>query len=155
MVMLFCLRLHGPVPIFLMRSGEFRYPSYVQDIMGPLCFDYGFGPFRWVCSSNDPSDLERSDAIATEHWSRLMKSAPGYQSADVRQYSLDKRGSSNNLVVGSQARILYADAEGRLPLPGHLTALLHLANIGTGDSWDAIITMYREQIHRTARLQHL
>jgi urocanate hydratase len=67
----------------LNESGEFRYPSYVQDIMGPLCFDYGFGPFRWVCSSNDPADLEISDAIACRHSKDNGKCARLHQSADV------------------------------------------------------------------------
>lgn len=95
-------------------KGEFRYPSYVQDIMGPVCFDYGFGPFRWVCCSNDPADLEKSDRIACETLEKLMKSAPD----EIRQQMSDnihwiKEAGKNRLVVGSQARILYADEEGR------------------------------------------
>lgn len=95
-------------------SGEFRYPSYVQDIMGPVCFDYGFGPFRWVCCSNDPADLEVTDRIAAEKLEELMAESPG----EIRQQMYDnirwiREAGKNNLVVGSQARILYADAEGR------------------------------------------
>jgi urocanate hydratase len=101
----------------LKPNGEFRYPSYVQDIMGPLCFDYGFGPFRWICCSNDPSDLEATDKIAARTLGRLMKSAPDR----IRQQMADnihwiREAGSNRLVVGSQARILYADAEGRIAL---------------------------------------
>ena len=96
---------------------EFRYPSYVQDIMGPLCFDYGFGPFRWVCCSNDPADLAITDKIAASTLEKIMKGAPG----EIRQQLEDniywiKEAGKNNLVVGSQARILYADAEGRIAI---------------------------------------
>jgi urocanate hydratase len=101
----------------LKPDGEFRYPSYVQDIMGPLCFDYGFGPFRWVCCSNDPADLAVTDKIAASTLEKIMKSAPG----EIRQQLEDnihwiKEAGKNNLVVGSQARILYADAEGRIAI---------------------------------------
>lgn len=93
---------------------EFKYPSYVQDIMGPMCFDYGFGPFRWVCASNNPEDLEKTDAIACEILEEMIKTSP----AEIQQQMKDNiqwiRGAQENkLVVGSQARILYADAEGR------------------------------------------
>ena len=92
----------------------FRYPSYVQDIMGPMCFDYGFGPFRWVCTSGNPEDLRKSDQLATTVLEELMKTSP----AEIQQQMADniqwiKAAEDNNLVVGSQARILYADAEGR------------------------------------------
>lgn len=98
-------------------NGKFRYPSYVQDIMGPMCFDYGFGPFRWVCSSNDPADLEITDRIACETLEKLFSSAP----EDIRVQMSDnihwiREASRNKLVVGSQARILYADAEGRIAI---------------------------------------
>ena len=73
MAMLFFLRLQEPGQILLKPDGEFRYPSYVQDIMGPMCFDYGFGPFRWVCCSNDPADLEVTDRIAAETLERLIE----------------------------------------------------------------------------------
>jgi len=103
----------------LKADGEFRYPSYVQDIMGPLCFDYGFGPFRWVCCSNDPSDLEITDRIAAEILSELIKKSPD----QIKQQLSDnihwiKEAGKNKLVVGSQARILYADAEGRMAIAG-------------------------------------
>ena len=92
----------------------FRYPSYVQDIMGPLFFDYGFGPFRWVCSSGNPKDLAVTDRLAAEVLEDMLRTAP----ADLHGQLADnlhwiREASRNNLVVGSQARILYADAEGR------------------------------------------
>ena len=95
-------------------DGSFRYPSYVQDIMGPMFFDYGFGPFRWVCTSGDPADLAVTDRIATEVLEGIRQTAP----AEI-SHQLDdnihwiREAGRNHLVVGSQARILYADAEGR------------------------------------------
>ena len=96
-------------------SGTYRYPSYVQDIMGPLFFDYGFGPFRWVCSSNQPEDLEVTDQIAAEVLESMRNEAPD----SIRMQLEDnlhwiRKAGKNKLVVGSQARILYADAEGRI-----------------------------------------
>ncbi len=98
----------------LKEDGTFIYPSYVQDIMGPICFDYGFGPFRWVCCSNNPADLEKSDIIACEVLKEIMTDSP----QEIRQQMADnihwiEEAGKNRLVVGSQARILYADAEGR------------------------------------------
>jgi urocanate hydratase len=98
----------------LSEGGGFRYPSYVEDIMGPLCFDYGFGPYRWVCTSGKKEDLERTDAIAAEVLRGMLEDA----TPDVRQQIRDnlqwiERAGENNLVVGSQARILYADDVGR------------------------------------------
>lgn len=96
-------------------TGTYRYPSYVQDIMGPLFFDYGFGPFRWVCCSGNPDDLDRTDRIADEVLTELMKEAPPEihaQMADNLHWI--RQAGVNNLVVGSQARILYADAVGRI-----------------------------------------
>jgi len=96
---------------------RFKYPSYVQDIMGPLFFDYGFGPFRWVCTSNDPKDLEISDKIAASILNELMQNSPQEiqsQMADNIQWI--EGAQENKLVVGSQARILYADAEGRIKI---------------------------------------
>ncbi len=95
-------------------DGSFRYPSYVEDIMGPICFDYGFGPYRWVCTSGKPEDLARTDAIAAEVLKRMLSTA----TPDVKQQIHDnlqwiERAGDNNLVVGSQARILYADDVGR------------------------------------------
>ena len=96
-------------------DGDFKYPSYVQDIMGPMCFDYGFGPFRWVCTSGDPKDLAKTDELATKILEELMKQSP----KEIQQQMNDnirwiKAAGENHLVVGSQARILYADAEGRI-----------------------------------------
>jgi len=100
--------------IFL-SNGHYRYPSYVEDIMGPLFFDYGFGPFRWVCTSNDPSDLAITDKIALEVMEELYKQAP----EQIRPQLADnihwiREAPENNLVIGSQARILYANCEGRI-----------------------------------------
>lgn len=96
-------------------DGSFIYPSYVQDIMGPLCFDYGFGPFRWVCASSDPSDLEITDQIALNVMLELAKQAPPEISQQLADNILwIRQAGPNQLVVGSQARILYADAEGRI-----------------------------------------
>ncbi|NOY50081.1 MAG: urocanate hydratase [Chlorobi bacterium] len=95
----------------------FRYPSYVQDIMGPMFFDYGFGPFRWVCSSGKAEDLETSDMIAANILNEIMQNSPAEiqsQMADNIQWI--KGARENKLVVGSQARILYADAEGRMKI---------------------------------------
>lgn len=94
---------------------QFKYPSYVQDIMGPMCFDYGFGPFRWVCTSGDPADLDCTDNIACEVLDAMRLESP----VEIQQQMADNirwiRGAkANKLVVGSQARILYADAEGRM-----------------------------------------
>ena len=96
---------------------DFRYPSYVQDIMGPMCFDFGFGPFRWVCASGKPEDLEKTDAIACAVLEDMAKTAPN----EIQQQMQDnirwiKGAQQNKLVVGSQARILYADAEGRIKI---------------------------------------
>ncbi len=97
------------------NDGKFRYPSYVQDIMGPMCFDYGFGPFRWVCATSDPEDLRTTDHIAAQVLEEMMQGAP----QEIRQQLADnllwiRQAEENKLVVGSQARILYADAEGRI-----------------------------------------
>jgi urocanate hydratase len=96
------------------ENGRFRYPSYVQDIMGPLFFDYGFGPFRWVCTSCDPDDLATTDRLAAD----VLEEMSHHVTDDIRGQLLDnlhwiREAGRNHLVVGSQARILYADAEGR------------------------------------------
>jgi urocanate hydratase len=101
----------------LLPDGTFGYPSYVEDIMGPVCFDYGFGPFRWVCTSGMPEDLEATDGIAGDVLEDMAKTAP----EENRQQLLDnlhwiRRAGDNRLVVGSQARILYADRKGRVRL---------------------------------------
>ncbi len=98
-------------------KGEFKYPSYVQDIMGPMCFDYGFGPFRWVCTSSKPEDLDTTDKIAIDVLEKIALSSP----PEITQQMKDnvqwiKGAKENKLVVGSQARILYADAEGRIKI---------------------------------------
>jgi urocanate hydratase len=101
----------------LKPDGEFRYPSYVQDIMGPVCFDYGFGPFRWICCSNDPADLAVTDKIALEELVRLAETAPDQIKMQLEDnIHWIREASGNNLVVGSQARILYADSEGRIAI---------------------------------------
>ena len=99
------------------EKGNFKFQSYVQDIMGPMCFDYGFGPFRWVCSSNDSKDLDISDQIAFDVLSKIHK----HSSKEIQVQMQDninwiKDAKSNNLVVGSQARILYADSLGRIEI---------------------------------------
>ncbi|MGY6743830.1 MAG: urocanate hydratase [Cecembia sp.] len=96
---------------------DFRYPSYVQDILGPMCFDYGFGPFRWVCTSGKAEDLEKTDRIALDVMHSIKVTAP----AEIQQQMQDniqwiEEAGKNKLVVGSQARILYADAEGRIKI---------------------------------------
>jgi len=96
------------------QERDFIYPSYVQDILGPMCFDYGFGPFRWVCGSGKPQDLDRTDELAAQVLEEIMATAP----EEIQQQMQDnitwiKDAKKNKLVVGSQARILYADAEGR------------------------------------------
>ena len=98
-------------------NGDFKYPSYVQEIMGPMCFDYGFGPFRWVCSSGDPKDLAKTDEIAA----RVLEEIKTHSPKEIQQQMDDnirwiKAAMENHLVVGSQARILYADAEGRIKI---------------------------------------
>jgi len=96
---------------------DFKYPSYVQDIMGPMCFDYGFGPFRWVCTSGKPEDLALTDQLACDVLTELIQNSP----EEIQQQMADnikwiKGAQDNKLVVGSQARILYADAEGRIKI---------------------------------------
>ena len=99
------------------KNGRFRYPSYVQDIMGPMFFDYGFGPFRWVCSSGDPKDLATTDRIATEVLEEIRKTAtPDIIGQLDDNIHWIKEAGKNQLVVGSQARILYADSEGRIKI---------------------------------------
>jgi urocanate hydratase len=98
-------------------DGSFIYPSYVEDIMGPICFDYGFGPFRWIATSNKPEDLKKSDEIAARVLEQQLASAP----ADIKQQIADnlywiKQAQQYEMVVGLQARILYSDAEGRMAI---------------------------------------
>ncbi|WP_431165078.1 urocanate hydratase [Tenacibaculum halocynthiae] len=110
---------------------EFKYPSYVQDIMGPMCFDYGFGPFRWVCTSGKPEDLAKTDAIACKVLEKIKKKSPieiQQQMADNIQWI--KGAQENKLVVGSQARILYADAEGRMKIAEAFNKAIKKGKIG-------------------------
>jgi urocanate hydratase len=110
---------------------DFKYPSYVQDIMGPMCFDYGFGPFRWVCASGNPEDLAKTDKIACDVLEEMMKNSPEeiqQQMADNIQWI--KGAQENKLVVGSQARILYADAEGRIKIAEAFNQAIASGEIG-------------------------
>eukprot|EP00392_Amoebophrya_sp_AT5.2_P011706 g11791.t1 len=98
-------------------SGRFRYASYVEDIMGPMCFDFGFGPFRWVCTSGEAADLQTTDEIACEVLENVAKASPPEIQQQLRDNITWIKGArANRLVVGSQARILYADAEGRMKI---------------------------------------
>ena len=109
----------------------FKYPSYVQDILGPMCFDYGFGPFRWVCTSGNSADLDATDQIAMEVLESLMASAPAeikLQLSDNIKWIRDAK--KNKLVVGSQARILYADAEGRIEIAKAFNKAVAMDKIG-------------------------
>ena len=113
------------------KNREFKYPSYVQDIMGPMCFDYGFGPFRWVCTSGKPEDLDRTDELAKEVLEELMKTSP----IEIQQQMQDNikwitEAKDNKLVVGSQARILYADAEGRMKIASAFNKAIANGEIG-------------------------
>ena len=110
---------------------DFKYPSYIQDILGPMCFDFGFGPFRWVCASGDPNDLEKTDAIACAVLEEMMANCPEeiqQQMADNVQWI--KGAQENKLVVGSQARILYADAEGRMRIAAAFNEAIAKGEIG-------------------------
>jgi urocanate hydratase len=109
---------------------DFRYPSYVQDILGPMCFDYGFGPFRWVCTSGKAEDLRKSDQIAAQVLKEIMQNSP----ASIQQQMQDnitwiEEAEKNKLVVGSQARILYADAEGRSKIAQAFNDAIHSGEI--------------------------
>ena len=111
---------------------DFRYPSYVQDIMGPMCFDYGFGPFRWVCASGKPEDLAKTDVISCQVLEEMVKTAP----EEIQQQMQDnihwiKGAQENKLVVGSQARILYADAEGRIKIAEAFNQAIAKGEIGS------------------------
>jgi urocanate hydratase len=110
---------------------DFKYPSYVQDILGPLCFDYGFGPFRWVCTSGKNEDLAKTDAIALQVLEEMMIDAP----KEIQQQLADNikwiiGAQENKLVVGSQARILYADAEGRMKIASAFNTAIQKGEIG-------------------------
>lgn len=118
--------------VFAENHIDFKYNSYVQDIMGPMCFDYGFGPFRWVCASGNPEDLAKTDQLACDVLEEMMKNAPEeiqQQMADNIQWI--KGAQENQLVVGSQARILYADAEGRMKIAAAFNKAIAAERIGT------------------------
>ncbi len=110
---------------------DFKYPSYIQDILGPFCFDYGFGPFRWVCTSGNSKDLQKTDEIAQKVLEQMLEDSP----AEINLQLLDniqwiKGAKENNLVVGSQARILYADAEGRMRIAQAFNDAISRGEIG-------------------------
>jgi urocanate hydratase len=110
---------------------NFRYPSYVQDIMGPMCFDFGFGPFRWVCASGNPNDLDYTDALAREVMEDIRKDAPPEIHAQLTDnINWIREAKNNKLVVGSQARILYADTLGRLRIALAFNAAIRSGKIG-------------------------
>ena len=113
------------------NDGSFKYPSYVQDIMGPMCFDYGFGPFRWVCATGRQEDLDTTDDIACQILENLIHSAHN----DTKQQMIDniqwiKAAKENNLVVGSKARILYADSQGRIEIAKAFNRAIKEGKIG-------------------------
>ena len=113
------------------NDGSFKYPSYVQDIMGPMCFDYGFGPFRWVCATGRQEDLDTTDDIACQILENLIHSAHN----DTKQQMIDniqwiKAAKENNLVVGSKARILYADSQGRIEIAKAFNKAIKEGKIG-------------------------
>ncbi|TAI47181.1 urocanate hydratase [Flagellimonas allohymeniacidonis] len=117
--------------VFAEDGIRFRYPSYVQDILGPMCFDYGFGPFRWVCTSGNPKDLQKTDALALEVMQDIKSKAP----SEIQQQMQDnikwiQEAEQNQLVVGSQARILYADAEGRTKIAEAFNQAIASGEIG-------------------------
>ncbi len=125
-----CSRAGGDV---MAENGiDFKYPSYVQDILGPMCFDYGFGPFRWVCASGKPSDLALTDKIAREVLEELAATAP----SEIQQQMQDnikwiKNAEENKMVVGSQARILYADSDGRVKIAAAFNKAIGEGKLGT------------------------
>ena len=110
---------------------DFKYPSYVQDILGPMCFDYGFGPFRWVCASGNAEDLDKTDAIAATVLQELMENSPEEIQLQMQDnITWIKNAKSNKMVVGSQARILYADAEGRIKIAEAFNNAIAKGDIG-------------------------
>src|SRR5690625_5364084 len=115
-------------------NSGFIYPSYVQDIMGPMCFDFGFGPFRWVCTSGKEEDLDKTDQIALEVLEELSARAP----KEIQQQMKDnivwiESAKANKLVVGSQARILYADSEGRIKIAERFNEAIAKGEIGRSE----------------------
>jgi urocanate hydratase len=117
--------------VFAANGIDFRYPSYVQDIMGPMCFDYGFGPFRWVCASGTEEDLRTTDEIAREVLSRILETAPREIHPQLKDnLAWIEKAEANRLVVGSKARILYADAEGRMKIAKAFNDAIRRGKIG-------------------------
>ena len=115
----------------LNAEGEFKYPSYVQDIMGPICFDFGFGPFRWVCASGLDADLEHTDKLAEEILEGMLHDSPEEVHAQLHDnINWIKSAKNNNLVVGSKARILYADAIGRMRIALAFNEAINKGKIG-------------------------
>ena len=111
---------------------DFKYPSYVQDILGPMCFDYGFGPFRWVCTSGKPEDLDKTDQIAANVLQEIMESSPEEIQLQMQDnITWIKDAKKNKMVVGSQARILYADAEGRIKIAEAFNNAIKNGEIGS------------------------
>ena len=118
--------------VMLPDQKGFKYASYVQDIMGPMCFDYGFGPFRWVCASGKNEDLDNTDAIASEVLKRLLSKAVPETTGQLRDNLLwIEQAKANKLVVGSKARILYADTEGRIEIAKAFNEAIAEGKIGT------------------------
>lgn len=110
---------------------NFRYPSYVQDIMGPMCFDFGFGPFRWVCTSGEQKDLDYTDLLATQILEELLETAPEEIHSQLNDnINWIKAAKANKLVVGSKARILYADAEGRMKIAAAFNKAVREGKVG-------------------------
>jgi urocanate hydratase len=133
----------APGEISVMES-PYRYSSYVEDIMGPLCFDYGFGPFRWVCCSGDPADLQKTDAIAAKVLEEMLPEAPEDIRGQINDNVLWIKSAQHNLpVVGSFSRILYADAEAGCVFPKRSTTPLPAANWPARWCWAATTTTYR------------
>lgn len=116
----------------IMKGKNFKYPSYVQDIMGPMCFDFGFGPFRWICTSGKAEDLQKTDEIAKNVLKEIERNSP----PEIQQQMQDniqwiEGAQENKLVVGSQARILYADAEGRIKIAEAFNDAISKGEIGS------------------------
>ncbi|QTE22273.1 urocanate hydratase [Polaribacter cellanae] len=111
---------------------DFKYPSYVQDILGPMCFDYGFGPFRWVCASGKPEDLDKTDEIAANVLQEIMENSPEEIQLQMQDnITWIQNAKNNKMVVGSQARILYADAEGRVKIATAFNNAIKNGKIGS------------------------
>jgi Urocanate hydratase len=131
----------------LREDGTFVYPSYVQDIMGPLFFDYGFGPYRWVCTSSNADDLAVTDQIAASVLEEIATSAP----EEIKNQLLDnihwiKEAGANKLVVGSQARILYADSEGRIKIALEMNRAIRRAGICSNCTWQGSSRCLRNRL---------